>query len=66
MTLLSKSKYDAIIVRFFRGRKMTSSSNKAASIYEGTNVNAGGFFENVEETKLFDQFKLELGLFVIV
>ncbi len=37
---------------------MTSSSNKAASIYEGTNVNAGGFFENVEETKLFDPIQV--------
>ena len=45
---------------------MTSSSNKAASIYEGTNVNAGGFFENVEEQSCLIQFKLELGLFVIV
>ncbi len=39
---------------------MTSSSNKAASIYEGTNVNAGGFFENVEETKLLIGFKSSL------
>lgn len=37
---------------------MTSSSNKAASIYEGTNVNAGGSFENVEETKLFDPIQI--------
>ena len=45
---------------------MTSSNNKAASIYEGTNVNAGGSFVSIEETKIFIQFKLDLGLFVTV
>ena len=45
---------------------MTSSNKKAASIYEGTNVNAWGSFENIEETKLFNQFKLDRGLFVTV
>ncbi len=59
MTLLSKSKYDAIVVRIFLGGKnMTSSNKKAASIYEGTNVNAWGSFENIEETKLFDQIQV--------
>lgn len=33
---------------------MISLSNKVVSIYEGINVNVGGFFENVEEIKLFD------------
>ncbi len=37
---------------------MASSNNKAASIYEGTNVNAWGSFENIEETKLFDQIQV--------
>ncbi len=37
---------------------MTNSNKKAASIYEGTNVNAWGSFENIEETKLFDQIQV--------
>ena len=37
---------------------MTSSNNKAASIYEGTNVNAWGSFENVAETKLFNSIQI--------
>ena len=37
---------------------MKSSNKKAASIYEGTNVNAWGSFENIEETKLFDQIQV--------
>ncbi len=37
---------------------MTSSNNKTASIYEGTNINAGGTFENVEETKLFNPIQM--------
>ena len=37
---------------------MTSSNNKAASIYEGTNINAWGSFENIEETKLFDPIQI--------
>ncbi|MGE1129550.1 alkene reductase [Bacillus wiedmannii] len=37
---------------------MTSSNNKAASIYEGTNINDWGSFENIEETKLFDSIQI--------
>lgn len=37
---------------------MTSSNNKAASIYEGTNINAWGSFENIEETKLFHPIQI--------
>ncbi|XKK34706.1 hypothetical protein HFP66_04210 [Bacillus sp. A17A.1] len=45
---------------------MTSSSNKAASIYEGTNVNAGDLLKTLKKQSCLIQFKLELGLFVIV
>ena len=65
LTLLSKSKYDAIIVRIFRGRKMTSSNNKAASIYEGTNINAGDLLKILKKQSCLIRFKLDLGLFVI-
>ena len=44
---------------------MTSSNNKAASIYEGTNINAWGSFENIEETKLFHPIQIRSCLFVI-
>ncbi|BCC07143.1 hypothetical protein BCM0060_3406 [Bacillus cereus] len=37
---------------------MTSSNNKAASIYEGTNVNAGGSFVSIEETKIFNPIQI--------
>lgn len=37
---------------------MTSSNKKSASIYEGTNVNAWGSFENVAETKLFNSIQI--------
>ncbi|MEI4828500.1 alkene reductase [Bacillus sp. FJAT-53711] len=37
---------------------MTNSNNKIASIYEGTNINNWGSFQNVEETKLFDPIQI--------
>ncbi|MBC6975911.1 alkene reductase [Bacillus sp. Xin] len=37
---------------------MTNSKRKTASIYEGTNINNWGSFQNVEETKLFDPIQI--------
>ena len=37
---------------------MTNSNNKISSIYEGTNINKWGSFQNVEETKLFDPIQI--------
>ncbi|PGC33570.1 alkene reductase [Bacillus pseudomycoides] len=37
---------------------MTSSNNKAVSIYEGTNINNLGSFENIEEIKLFNPIQV--------
>ncbi|PFE05324.1 alkene reductase [Bacillus cereus] len=37
---------------------MPNSNNKVASIYEGTNINNWGSFQNVEETKLFDPIQI--------
>ncbi|WP_243523583.1 alkene reductase [Bacillus pseudomycoides] len=37
---------------------MASSNSKAASIYEGTNINNWGSFQNIEETKLFDPIQM--------
>ena len=37
---------------------MTNPKSKTASIYEGTNINNWGSFQNVEETKLFDPIQI--------
>ncbi|WP_410983300.1 alkene reductase [Bacillus cereus] len=37
---------------------MTNSKSKTVSIYEGTNINNWGSFQNVEETKLFDPIQI--------
>ena len=37
---------------------MTSSNNKAANIYAGTNINNWGSFENIDATKVFDPIQI--------